>query len=106
MGMHRLKTSLGNESNILRNRHTYVARTGVYEDLKPRVNMHSGNFGAAGKRPALAFVLGESVDAVPDCPNQYSNNNERDDGSSLALPSNLLKHSLLASLGQALPVHL
>src|SRR5207253_10173057 len=41
VSVHWLKTSLRNESNILWNTHTYVTRAGVYEYLKPRVNMHN-----------------------------------------------------------------
>src|SRR5439155_12287564 len=90
------------ESNILWNTHTYVICAVVYVDPKPRVNMHNVTLGAAGKWPVPAVLaLGESVDAVPDCPNQNSDNDDRDDSSSLALPSDLFKHFLLTSLGQA-----
>lgn len=54
--------------------------------------------------PSLA--LRDGVNAVPDRANQYRNDNDRDDGSSLALLSDFLKDFLLASLGQALPAYL
>ncbi len=113
--MHRLKTrppssnsvcDLGiKNANSCRNRYTYVTCRGVYEDLKPRVNVHGSKLRAKareGEVPA-SFALGERVNAIPDCANEYGNNHDRNDGSSLALLSNLLKHSFLASLGQALP---
>ena len=77
VSVHWLKTSLRNESNILWNTHTYVICAGVYVDPKPRVNMHNVTLGAAGKWPVPAVLaLGESVDAVPDCPNQNSDNDD------------------------------
>jgi len=77
VGVHWLKTSLRNESNILWNTHTYVTRAGVYIDPKPRVNMHNGNLGAARKWPVPAsLALGEGIYAVPNCPNQNSDNDD------------------------------
>ncbi len=113
--MHRLKTrppssnsvcDLGiKNANSCRNRYTYVTCRGVYENPKPRVNVHGSKLGSKASKGEVSasFALSERVDTVSDCSNEYSNNNDRDDGPSLALPSNLLKHSFLSSLGQALP---
>ena len=120
MCMHRLKTRAASSnlypsarlelriknSNSRWNCYACVIAAGVDHDLKPRVNVQRCDLGEAWKReipPSLA--LGEGVNAVADCADQYRNDNDRDDGSPLALPSNLLKHSLLTSLRQALPVH-
>lgn len=64
--------------------------------------MDSNYLGAAWEgKVSSSLALGEGVYAVPDCTDQYSNDNNRDNRSSLALFSDFLKHSLLASLGQS-----
>jgi len=90
--------------NGCRNRDAYVTVAGVYEDLKPGMNMHRYYLGRTweGKVPS-SFALGKSVDAVPDSAYQYRNDDDGDDGPSLALLPDFLKHSFLASLGQTLP---
>ena len=66
--------------------------------------MHRDYLGSAWEgKVSASLALGEGVNAVPYRANQYRNDNDRDDGSSLALLSDFLKHFLLASLGQALP---
>lgn len=88
-------------SNSCRNRDAYVTVAGVYEDLKPWMNMHRYYLGRTWERKvSSSFALGKGVDAVPDRAYQYRNDDDRDDGSSLALLTDFLKHSLLASLGQ------
>ncbi len=79
--------------------------TGIYHDLKPRMNVQSCDLGETWKgKVSPSLTLRESVNPVADSANQYSNDNDRDDGSLLSLLVNLLKHSFLAGLGQALPV--
>ena len=91
-----------------RNGYACVTCGGVYEDLQPGMNVHCSKLCAEAREGEVpgSFALGEGVNAVPDCADQYCNDNDRDDGSPLALLSNFLKHFLLTSLGQALPVHL
>lgn len=94
-------------SNRGRDSYACVIPAGVDHDLKPRMNVQGCDFREAWKREvSTSFALCKGVDAVSDCANEYGDDNERDDGSSLALPSDFLKHPLLASLGQALPASL
>ena len=86
--MHRLKTrppssnsvcDLGiKNANSCRNRYTYVTCRGVYEDPKPRVNVHGSKLRAKaseGEVPS-SFALGERVNAISDCANEYGNNHD------------------------------
>src|SRR2546428_835587 len=74
--------------------------TGVYHDLKPRMNVQSCDLGETRKgKVSPSLTLRESVNPVADSANQYSNDNDRDDGSLLSLLVHLLKHYFLACLG-------
>ena len=81
VSMHRLKTGSSTCKSVcdLRTKNANSCRNGdadvtcgrVYEDLKPWMNVQSCDLGETweGKIPTPIFVLGESVDPVPDCSN-------------------------------------
>src|SRR5437879_13001667 len=99
--MHRLKTrppssnsvcDLGiKNANSCRNRYTYVTCRGVYEDLKPRVNVHGSKLRAKAREREVpaSFALVGRVNAISDCATAYAHHHAQEDGCSLQLLSTL-----------------